>query len=265
MSLHFDGSFITQRGQLFKQPPDPNLSIKEQALKFFEDIIGNDDVKENIYRSLLRENLNQNILLVGAPSTSKTMFCKIIEDKCNNVIFYDASAGSTGAGLIEQLRRNRNTKILIIDEITEMKKTDIEVTRGLLNDGRVSKTLKSEHIMFKLPNLKVFGTTNNPNKLSLPIKSRFQMYLIDSYDDDTFIKVLMFCLRKQNIIKNEKMAEELAYAMLKHDIRVVRTALSICALVDETRDTYNDIERIIMNYYTNDASQIDINYNTEVA
>jgi Holliday junction resolvasome RuvABC ATP-dependent DNA helicase subunit len=253
-------SFKALSTQLFKEPQDETKSIRQRALEFFSNIIGNDDIKENVYRVLLREDRIINILLVGPPATSKTLMCKVIEDKCNNVIFYDAASGSTGAGLIEILRRNLNTKILIIDEISEMKGKDLEVLRGLLNDGRVSKTLKSQLINFKMKNLKVFATTNNPTKLSLPLKSRFQMYMINGYNDEEFVQVLKFCLVKQNVIRNEQLAEELAYAMLQYEIKNIRTALSICSLVHES-DTHEDIKRIIDNYIANDASKININYN----
>ena len=252
-------SFIPSNS-IFKEPVDERLSIREQSLKFFEDIIGNDDVKEQTYRSLLQTDRIINICLVGAPATSKTMLLKVINDKCNKVLWYDASSGSTGAGLIELLRRNQDAKILIIDEISELRGGNLDILRGLLNDGNVSKTLKSQFINFKMKGLKVFASTNNPTKLSLPIKSRFQMYLIDSYDDEQFVNVMEFCLLKQKIIKSEQMAKELAYAMLHYDVRNVRTALSLCSLVHES-DTTDDIRRVIENYLINDASKVNTNFN----
>jgi Holliday junction DNA helicase RuvB len=254
-------SFIPNNS-IFMNPQDETIPIRERALIFFRNIIGNDDIKENLYRVLLREDKTTNILLVGPPATSKTLLCKNIEDQCNNVIFYDASAGSTGAGLIEILRLNKNAKILIIDEISELRKNDIDVLRGLLNDGRVSKTLKSKNINFRMKGLKVFATTNNPTKLSIPIKSRFQMYEIKNYTNEEFVKVMEFCLTNQNIVKDSKLAKELAYAMIHYNIKNIRNALSVCSLVHDT-DTYADIKRIIETYIENDGSKLNINYNVE--
>lgn len=257
-----DDSFINNSNQIFKYKQDLDKSVKERSVSFFSNVIGNEATKEQLYRALLREDRIINILLVGPPATSKTLLVKQIEDQCNNVIFYDAASGSTGAGLIEILRRNMNTKILIIDEISEMRGKDLEVLRGLLNDGRVSKTLKSQLINFKMKNLKVFATTNNPTKLSLPLKSRFQMYIIPAYTDDEFKKVMKFCLLKQNIVNNEKLANELSYAMIKYDIKNIRTALSVCSLI-HPEDKHEDIKRVIENYLYNSAENININYNEQ--
>ena len=254
-----DNTFIPSNS-IFKQPLDDKLTIKEQSLKFFEEVIGNDDIKEQLMRSLLLDDKTINIMLVGPSATSKTLLLRQIENKCNKTVWYDCASGSTGAGLIELLYRNQDAKILILDEVSEMTGKNLDLLRGLLSDGRVSKTLKSQFINFRMKGLRIYATTNNPTKLSLPVKSRFQMYLIRSYSDSEFVKVMEFCLLKQNIIKSDIMAKELSWAMLKYNIRNIRTALSICSLVNE-KDTIPDIKRVIENYLRNSAQDVNINYN----
>lgn len=254
-------SFIPNNG-IFRIAQDETITIKERALRFFSPIIGNEKMKNNLYHILLRTGVTLNILLVGPPATSKTLFMKCIEDNCNGVLFYDAAAGSTGAGLIELLRQNKNANILIIDEIAELKKNDIDLLRGLLNDGRVSRTLKSKPVNFKMNGLKVFATTNNPTKLSLPIKSRFQMYEIKNYTNEEFLQVIEFCLVNKGIIKKPELAKELAYAMLHYNIKNIRNALSVCSMVHED-DTHTDIKEMIETYIEMDASKLNINYNIE--
>ena len=253
-------SFVEDLDDIFKEQQDLSKTIDERAEIFFNEVIGQTAIKRQLYRALLRDNRLINILLIGAPATSKTLFMKIIEKKCNGVVFYDASTGSSGAGLIELIRRNPTMKILIIDEMAEMKKNDIEVFRGLANDGRISKALKTEFINLKLTNLKIFATTNNPTKLSKPIKSRFQIYLIDPYTDSEFIEVIKFCLKKQHIIKDETLINELAHAMVKFKIKNVRNALACCSLIHEG-DTYATIERVIEDYIKYDGSQCNTNFN----
>lgn len=102
------------------------------------------------------------------------MFMKIIEDSMDDVFYYDAS-NSTSAGLFESLSENQEAKILLIDEIGMLKRNDVDALRGLLNDGRVSKTLKKRHYDFTLKNIKVFATTNDLN-IPKPIRSRFIEY-----------------------------------------------------------------------------------------
>lgn len=260
--LFSDDSFITDLDSIFKYPQDLTKTIDERAEEFFKDIIGQTAIKRQLYRALLRNNRLINILLIGAPATSKTLFMKCIENQCNGVIFYDASTGSSGAGLIEILRLNPQVKILIIDELSELKRNDIEVLRGLANDGRVSKTLKKQFINFTIKNLKIFGTTNNPTKLSKPIKSRFQIYLIPEYTDKEFKDVVKFCLASQQIIKDNRLIEELAHAMIKFNIKNIRNALACCSMIHEG-DNYETIKRTIMEYIENDGSKCNTNFNEE--
>jgi replication-associated recombination protein RarA len=264
MSKLYDPEFTFKSlNTIFKEPQDETLPIRERALKFFSDVIGNDDIKEKIYRALLVKNRIVNIILIGPPATCKTELFKIVEKKCNGVIFFDAAAGSSDAGLIRKLENNKNANCLIIDEVTEMKGRGIEVLRGLLNDGRISKTLSSKFIDFKMSNIKIFMTTNNPKKLSQPIKSRCQIYYIDGYSDEEFIKVLTFCLIKQKIIKTEEMAKSISYAMQYYGIKNIRTALSIASMINVDIDTADDIKRLIESYIRDDGSNVETNFNEE--
>lgn len=256
-----DYSFVSN-DSIFKDPyfNDESISIEERAERFFPDIVGHRPVKIMVFRALLRGNRNVNILLVGVPANGKTMFLKAIIAGCNKVLLYDASSGSTGAGLISLLRNNPDAKVLCIDEVSELPKDDIEVTRSLLNDGTVTKSLRNEHINFKMNNLKIIGCTNNPTKLSKPIKSRFQMYHIPAYTDSEFIQVMNHCLIKQDIIKDPKLADQLAKAMVFYKIKNIRVALSVCSLIHDGDDTA-DVRYIIENFLKYDASKLNVNYN----
>ena len=85
-------------------------------------------------------------------------------------------------GLIQVLYENRsNIRLLLIDEISELKKNDIDALRGLMNNGRVSKTLKTLRYDFTIAKLKIIATCNNIGKLSNPIRTRFQEYVLNEY------------------------------------------------------------------------------------
>ena len=258
-------SFITS-SSIFKEVQDLSRPINDLALEFFSPVIGHDAIKRQLYRALRKEDTAQvNILLGGASGTAKTLFMQIIEKKCNGVIFYDASAGSTGAGLIEVLRNNVNCRVIIIDEIAELKANDLKTLRGLLNNGRVSKTLKSIITNFTIKHPKIFCTTNNLKKINadIPLKNRFQVYLIKKYTDSEFMKVLKHCLISKGIIKDQNLANELCHAMVIYDIKHVRIAESICQLVHEDIDVHNDIKQIIKDYLDNDGSNCNVDFNVE--
>ena len=245
---------------LFKHYQDANLSIYDRSQVFFKNIMGYDQHKENIYRSLLLNNKNVNILLHGAASNGKTMFLSEIEKQCYDTVFYDATASSS-AGLIQTLYENRNSiRVLLIDEISELKKNDIDTLRGLLNNGRISKTLKTLRYDFTIAKLKIIATCNNIGKLSNPIRTRFQEYIMNEYSDIDFKKILTFCLNRDNIISDPVMCEKIGDYFLYYGIRVIRKAVSICSLIQKD-DKPEDIKRVIDNQINNSADNNNTNYN----
>jgi hypothetical protein len=148
------GRLRSSRSSLLKEKYLLN-SPKEQANLFFSEIWGLDGMKENLFRALTSE-LQVNILLLGPPATSKTLFMTTILRKCNNVFYFDA-ANTTSAGLIEELYHGRSAKLVIIDEIDKLKRNDLNSLLGLLNDGRIVKVLKNTQYDFTLENIKVFA------------------------------------------------------------------------------------------------------------
>ena len=257
-NLLFNQKTYNSINEIFKEPQNPKISIHERALKFFEDVLYCEDIKETLYRLILQKDRKMNVLLIGPAACSKTMLCRIIEDGTNGTVFFDATA-SSGAGLIEVLRENPRAKIVIIDEISEMKKNDIEVLRGLLADGRISKTLKTTRINLKMENVKIIATCNNPSKLSIPIRSRFIELAMDAYTDDEFRDIMVFLMVKQNIV-NEYLARQIADTFLFYNITNVRKALSIALLISPD-DKIEDIRRNIENIIYNDGSGVNHNYN----
>lgn len=251
---------------IFKEPQDQTLPMRERGIKFFSGIYGNDDIKDTLYRMLDRLEFSQNAILVGPPSSGKTIYLKAILRQCNNVVFHNAAA-STDAGLINKLQNNKGTKLLLIDEVTAQKnsknKTDLEVFRGLMDDGKLSKTTFNKSIDLDLEGLKIIMTTNNPKALSLPIKDRCNMLFVKPYSQEEFLKVLVFCLVDQGIIKNVDLAIGIAHAMQHYQIKTIRSALKIAKLINEDSDSKDDIIELIKTQIKLDASKLDINFNEQ--
>lgn len=231
-----------------------NLSIQGQAIHFFENIHGLNDMKENLFRALVSEE-QINVLLVGPPATSKTLFMSIIQEKCNDVFYFDAS-NTTSAGLINQLYYNRKAKLIIIDEIDKLKRNDLSSLLGLLNDGRIIKTLKEVKYDFKIENIKIFATSNSLRNLSNPAKSRFQVYHLREYSDDEFIEVVKFCLRERIL---REIAEVIAILLITYEKKDVRAAIAISNLLKKD-DTKEDVIRVFENW-TNYNSDENLDYN----
>lgn len=82
--------------------------------KFFSTIVGYSDIKKLLLKSVVSKD-PVNILLIGPPSSSKTVFLLEMLEGLDNTYFVD-SFGVSDAGIIEHLFNNK-TKYLSIDEI----------------------------------------------------------------------------------------------------------------------------------------------------
>ncbi len=219
-----------------------NMTTQDQALQFFSNIYGLDGMKENLFRALISEE-QINILLVGPPATSKTLVMSTIQEKCNDVFYYDAS-NTTSAGLIEELFYNRNAKLIIIDEIDKLKRNDLSSLLGLLNNGKIVKKLKEIKYDFRIENVKIFATSNSIVILPKPVRSRFQEYYLREYSDDDFIQVVKFCLIKK---LPEEICEAIGLMLISVERKDVRAAIGISNLL-KTNDTKEDVLRVFENW-----------------
>lgn len=233
--------FRSNRNYLIKEK-NPSNTTQEQANLFFSEIYGLDGMKENLFRALTSE-VQINILLLGPPATSKTLFMSTILRKCNNVFYFDA-ANTTSAGLIEELYQNRNARLIIIDEIDKLKRNDLSSLLGLLNDGRIVKVLKNVRYDFTLENVKVFATSNSLVSFSKPIRSRFQEYHLREYTDNEFLEVVCFCLQKKLPLEINRL---IGMNLLEFGIKDIRTAVGLANLV-RNNDSREDVVRVIENW-----------------
>lgn len=234
-------------------PVNTNLSINEQALEFFDDVYGSDDLKVNIYRILTSEDNNTNFMLVGPPATSKTLIMDVIAKKCKDVVFFGAN--TSAAGLIETLYRHQNAKIVIIDELDKLKKSDLDCILGLLNDGSIKKALKTVNYDFKM-NCKIFATSNSSTKFKAAIKSRFQTYTLKPYTDEEFINVVKFCIGDK---LDEEKAETVARILIENDRKDARIAISLTSTM-RPADSIEDITNVVATYLRYQAEG-EVDYN----
>lgn len=113
---------------------------------------------------------------------------------------------------------------------------DIDALRGLLNDGRVLKTIKGRRIDFTSKNVKVFATTNDTN-LPKPIRSRFIEYLLPPYTNEEFVECVKFCLRDKFVPET---AEIIAKVLIANKLKDVRKAVLVSRYILKT-DTLEQI------------------------
>ncbi len=220
-------------------------TITENAEQFFFPIYGLRDIKEYLYRVLI-DSKQTNVLLSGSSSSSKDMFLTKIHDQCNDVLWYDPALGKS-PDLVDQIYKNKNAKVIIIDNINKLRKSDWNILPHLLENGIIEKTIKTDKTQIKLDKIKIFAALNedhyrlDTNERLSNIRALFVDCHISEYTDEEFIEFVKFyCRDKLPDEKSETMAREL----IKYNSKVIKEVISFSKILRET-DTKEDIVRII--------------------
>jgi Holliday junction DNA helicase RuvB len=201
--------------------------------KFFANVVGYPEIKKLLLKSsVAREPVN--ILLTGPPSSSKTVFILDMLQGLDNTYFVDA-VGASGAGMADHLF-NSNTKYLLIDEIDKMKKNDQATLLNVMETGILSETKLKGKTRQKKMKLWVFATSNDSERLSSPLRSRFMELHLDEYTYEEFTEIVKRLAKKRYKL-DVLIAEKIAYAVWNRmHSRDIRDAMNIAKLTRTSTD-----------------------------
>ena len=102
----------------------------------FDSIIGYDKYKKSMLRAL-RAKKPVHVLLVGPPASGKTLFMLQISKYVEGAEYYRGEHKITKTGLIEFII-DKKPRILLIDEIAEVPKSDRHTLLGITDTGIVT-------------------------------------------------------------------------------------------------------------------------------
>ena len=201
--------------------------------KFFSSVVGYEDLKKLLMKSFLsREPVH--ILLSGPPATSKTAFLLDMLNGLQNAFYVDAS-GASGPGIIDLLFESK-IRYLLIDEIDKLKKTDQAVLLNVMETGILSETKLRGKTRQKKLSLSIYATSNNAEKLSSPLRSRFMELQLQEYDFEEFAEISCRLLKKRfdmDASISEKIVDSVWNKMNSKNIRDV---IKIGKLVNSSSD-----------------------------
>jgi replication-associated recombination protein RarA len=150
----------------------------------FARIQGYEDIK-NIVRRVLESDENYNLLFVGPPSSSKTLFLQgILEMKSG--VYFD---GSNATNRILDVLEEKRPKIICIDELDKMSRQFQNQLLNFVESGRVTVDQQKKQYDFEIKGAKVFATCNKINKVSKPLQSRFRKLFLPRYTEEQFLDV----------------------------------------------------------------------------
>ncbi|MGB8937768.1 MAG: ATP-binding protein [Candidatus Nitrosopolaris sp.] len=109
---------------------------------------------------------NYNLLLVGPPASSKTLFLMAIGAE-----YFD---GSNTTNRILDVLEEKRPKIICIDELDKMSRVWQNQLLNFMKSGRIKVVQQKKSYDFEIKGAKVFATCNELNRLSKPLQSRFR-------------------------------------------------------------------------------------------
>jgi replication-associated recombination protein RarA len=200
--------------------------------KPFENIIGYDNVKR-LFRMALQsdDHTTTSILLSGPPASAKTLFLQSLM-KLQYSHFIDCS-NATKSGLVDYIFDNK-PKYLLLDELDKLSKKDQTFLLNLMETGIVSETKYNKTRSMKITT-SVFATSNNIDKVILPLQSRFFIVKLGPYTYEQFYDITVRILTSNQYNIDEEIAKSTAYAVwntstagnIRDCVRVAKMAKSV--------------------------------------
>ena len=201
--------------------------------KFFSNIVGYSDVKKLLLKSIVSKE-PVNILLTGPPSSCKTIFLLEIIDALDGAYFMDATS-ITSARMIDYLFEH-DTKYLLIDEIDKMKAKDQAALLNAMETGIICETKLNGKTRQKRMKLWIFATSNDVDRLSKALRSRFMELHLKEYAYEEFMDIVRKLLRKRYRM-DENISEKIAYAVWNvMNSKDLRDAIQIAKLTKTSSD-----------------------------
>ncbi len=212
--------------------------LKTDHDSLFGDIIGYDHIKR-LFRMALDSDSVVHILLVGPPASAKTMFLTSLTHQMTRSFFTDGT-NSTKAGMIDYLFENR-PRYLLVDEIDKMAAKDQALLLNLMETGIVSETKYGKTRLAKMKT-SVFATSNNVDKLSLPLQSRFFIVELEPYAYKQFCEITHELLSRRDI--ERRIVDVIANAVWNKS-QDIRDCIKIGTLVKTTKDVEFIVEKFL--------------------
>jgi len=204
-------------------PQDAKIALPDDL---FEDIIGHDDIKELLRACLLAEK-PVHVLLAGPPALAKTLFLWDIERAAGEKAIWLVGSATSKGGLWDKIA-DRQSQIILIDELHTMNAADTAGLRSIMEGGRLVRTKVGRELDLFNP-VRVVAACNRLLGLSPELISRFAVRKIEAYSRSDYLTVVKGVLVRREDVKPE-LAEEIARRLdgrtqdVRDAVRVARLA-----------------------------------------
>ena len=201
--------------------------------KLFSNIVGYQDIKKLLLKSVISKE-PVSILLTGPSGSSKTAILLDLLNGLDEAFFIDGTS-VTSAGIMDYMFKH-DTKYLLIDEIDKMKAKDQAVLLNVMETGIICETKLNGKTRRKKMNLWIFATSNNADKLSSALRSRFMELFLKEYSFEEFTEIVRILLNNRYGL-NENISGKIALRVWNDmDSKDIRDAINIAKLTRTAAD-----------------------------
>jgi replication-associated recombination protein RarA len=177
--------------------------------KLFADVYGCDDIKK-LFRMALESDHNCSILLTGPPAAAKTLFLQSLM-KLKDSCFVDCS-NATKSGIVDYVFE-RSPRYLLLDELDKLSRKDQTCLLNLIETG----------------------TSNNIEKIIIPLQSRFFVVDIHAYTYEQFYEIILKLLISNQYNIDKEIAKVTSVAVWKTS-RNIRDVIKIATMAKSVQD-----------------------------
>ena len=160
----------------------------------------------------LESNHTCSILLTGPPASAKTLFLQSLM-KLKDSYFIDCS-NATKSGIVDYVFEHK-PKYLLLDELDKLSRKDQTFLLNLIETGIVSETKYNKTRKMELKT-SVFATSNNIEKIIIPLQSRFFIVNMHAYTYEQFYEITLQLLTSNQYNVDEEIAKATARGSLEY-------------------------------------------------
>jgi len=239
-SFTVEPSKIEEFLNMFSAPGPAKVELPPD---FMSTIEGYDDLKAVIKRIVVNEE-PIHVLLVGPPSTAKSLMLMEIERLPDSVFITMGTATKAG---IRDVLLARRPRYLIIDEIDKLNsQEDLSILLTLMESGRLVVSIHRVSIDVPMK-VWVFAAANRINKLPRELIDRFWVFNLKPYAREEYLQVVTNVLVKR-YGKDPELAKYIAEKVGEYSLSVreaIRYA-KICGDKQCVDEIYESLVRYVV-------------------
>jgi len=211
-----------------------------RVLEAMEGVVGFDDIKETIARSV-EGRRRVHILLQGPPASAKSLLLEAVRVAAAEAAYMAFGSRTSAAGLSDVLFQHRPA-VLELDELDKLHHDALSILLGLMETGEVLET-KSRQTRGVTLNCQVLAACNRSHKMPPEVLSRFAFHAtFPPYTRDQFVEVARLFLPKVEGCPPD-LAERIGAYVFDYGLGDIRRTLGVWKIMQEPTD--HEVKRVI--------------------